>query len=123
MRGAPVVDPESTLRSTAKSMAVSRAGAAIVHGANGATNIVTDRDLVRALADGADPDTVWAADVASTHLVAVASDAIVADALRQMSQEGIRHVPVRSGGDVVGLVTAEDLLDVLERGLLGLTPS
>ncbi len=95
MRGAPVVDPETTLRSTAQAMVADRAGAAIVRGPDGPTNIVTEGDVVRALADGADPDIIWAADVASTRLVSVSPGATLADAVRRMSEEGIHHVPVK----------------------------
>lgn len=75
--------------------------------------------MVRALADGADPDTIWAADVASTRLVSVPPGATLADAGRRMSEEGIHHVPVKSDGDVQGLVTTEDLLSVLDGEFLG----
>jgi len=123
MRGAPAVDPEDSLRRTAHAMTVDKAAAAIVRGPETSTNIVTERDVVRALSDGADPDTIWASDVASTHLSSVVPTTTISDALRHMAEEGTRHIPVTEGGDVVGLIAVEDLVEVLHRRLLAVPKS
>jgi signal-transduction protein with cAMP-binding, CBS, and nucleotidyltransferase domain len=109
----PFVDPEDTLRVAAQSMAGQKTGAVIVLGPDGPTSIVTERDIVRALADQADPDTVWAADVASSDLAAIDPDTTVAEAVELMAKIQIRNVPVKSNGEVVGMVMAEDILDLL----------
>jgi CBS domain-containing protein len=114
MRGVPpFVDPEDTLRVAAQSMAGQKTGAVIVLGPDGPTSIVTEQDIVRALADQADPDTVWAADVASSDLAAIDPDTTVAEALELMARTQIRHIPVKSNGEVMGMVVAEDILDFL----------
>jgi signal-transduction protein with cAMP-binding, CBS, and nucleotidyltransferase domain len=114
MRGAPpFVDPEETLRAAAQAMAGFQTGAVILLGPDGPSRIVTERDIVRALADQADPDTVWAADVASIDLAAIDPDTTVAEAAGLMAKEHIRHVPVKSNGEVVGMVVAEDIVDLL----------
>jgi signal-transduction protein with cAMP-binding, CBS, and nucleotidyltransferase domain len=114
MRGAPpFVDPEGTLRAAAQAMVGQWAGAAIVLGPDGPSSIVTERDIVRALADQADPDTVWVADVDSVDLVAIDPTTTVVEAIRQMARERIRHLPVKLNGEVVGLLVAEDILQLL----------
>ena len=113
MRGAPVVDPEYTLRITAQIMIIAKAGAAVVCDPHGPMTIVTEHDLTRALSDGADPDGARIADVGSTLTDALGSATTIADALRQMSDTGARRVSVRADGNVVGLVTSEDLVEVL----------
>jgi CBS domain-containing protein len=114
MRDAPpFVDPENTLRVAAQAMARQKTSAVIVLGPGGPTSVVTERDIVRALAEQADPDTVWAADVASSDLAAIDPDTTVAEAVELMAKIQIRHVPVRSNGEVVGMVVAEDILDLL----------
>lgn len=114
MRGVPpFVDPEDTLRVAAQSMAGQQTGAVIVLGPDGPTSIVTEKDIVRALADQADPDTVWAADVASSDLAAIDPDTTVAEAVELMARTQIRHIPVKSNGEVMGMVVAEDILDLL----------
>jgi signal-transduction protein with cAMP-binding, CBS, and nucleotidyltransferase domain len=97
----------------AQAMAGQKSGAVIVLGPDGPTSIVTERDVVRALADQADPDTVWAADVASSDLTAIDPDTTVAEAVGLMAATQIRHLPVKSNGEVVGMVVDEDILDVL----------
>jgi CBS domain-containing protein len=94
-------------------MAVQKAGAVILLGPDGPTSIVTERDIVRALADEADPDTVWAADVASSDPAAIDPDTTVAAAAELMAKRQIRHVPVKSNGEVTGTVVAEDILNLL----------
>ncbi len=119
MRGVPpFVDPEDTLRVTAQSMAGQKTGAAIVLGPDGPTSIVTERDIVRALANQADPDTVWAADVASSDLAVIDPDTTVAEAIEIMATKQIRQVPVKSNGEVTGMVVAEDILDLLGSAVL-----
>ena len=118
-RSPPFVDPESSLRATAQTLADQGAGAAVVLGPKGPASIVTERDVVAALADHADPDKTWAVDVASDCLVSVAPGASVADAVREMAALHIRHLPVRAGGEIVGVVAAEDVLHLLASKLFG----
>jgi signal-transduction protein with cAMP-binding, CBS, and nucleotidyltransferase domain len=114
MRGVPpFVDPESTLRSAAQAIVRQGDGAAVVLGPGGPASIVTEHDLVNALAQQADPDTVWVADVATSDLIAVELTTSNLDAVRHMVSQRVRHLPVKSNGEVVGLVVAEDILELL----------
>jgi CBS domain-containing protein len=121
MRGAPVVDPEFTVRMTAQTLVIAKAGAAVVCAPRRPVTIVTERDLIRALSDGADPDGTRIAEVASTLPDALGSTSTVSEAVRQMSDKGTRHVSITVDGNVVGLVTADDLVEVLNGTLPSLT--
>jgi len=121
MRGAPVVDPEYTLRMTAQAMTVVKAGAAIICDPRGSTIVVTERDIIHALSDAADPDKARVAEVAFADLGALVCTATIFDAVQHLSKEGSRHVPVKCEGNVVGLITAEDLFGVLNSKRPGLT--
>jgi signal-transduction protein with cAMP-binding, CBS, and nucleotidyltransferase domain len=113
MRGAPsFVDPESTLRSVTQAMVAQGNGVAVVLGPKGPSSIVTESDIVRVLAQRADPDTTWVADVAS-DLIAVSPTVTVLEGIRQMAGKHIRHVPVTEKGEIVGLVVSEDVLDLI----------
>jgi len=112
----PFVDPENTLRASAQAMAEQKTGAVILLGPHGPTTILTEQDIVRALADQADPDTIWAVDVASSDLVSIDPETTVAETIELMAEAQIRHIPVKSNGEVLGIVVAEDVL-----GLLGST--
>jgi signal-transduction protein with cAMP-binding, CBS, and nucleotidyltransferase domain len=111
--GTNFLDPESTLRAAAYSMVGQGVGAVVVLGPEGPTSIVTEKDIVRALADEADPDSVWTADVASDPLMALESASTIAEATRLMVKDRIRYIPVKAHGEVVGVVTVDDILAAL----------
>lgn len=108
----PVVfaDTEATLRALAATMGEENVGAVVLLGPDGPSMIVTERDVIEALADGADPDDTWAAEVATIDLVAADPEDALLDVARAMANHNIRHVPVRANGSVVGMVSARDVL-------------
>jgi len=115
MNGPPVfLHPSDTLQVVAEVISREGVGAAIVRGPLGPEGIVTERDIVEALAQGAKPDDVWAVDIASLDLVTVEPSARVRDVIRKMAQYGIRHVPVKADGEILGMVSARDILAWLE---------
>ena len=115
MNGPPVfVHITDTLQVVAEVMAREGVGAAIMRGPLGPDGIVTERDIVEALAQGAKPDDVWAVDIASVDLVTVEPSATVRDVIGKMAEYGIRHVPVRADGEILGMVSARDILAWLE---------
>src|ERR1019366_5173100 len=84
MRAVPFVDPESTLRTAAQAMVAQGDGVAVVLGPEGPARIVTEHDIVCALAQQADPNTVWVADVAPSNLISAELTATILDVIRQM---------------------------------------
>jgi CBS domain-containing protein len=72
--------------------------------------IVTERDLLRAMADGRPPRTTPVEWYLSPVPVTIAPDADCAAAARLMVQHEIRHVPVTRRGRPVGMLSARDLL-------------
>lgn len=108
----PVIfaDAEATLRDLAATMAEEGVGAVVLLGPDGPSMIVTERDVVEALADGADPDDIWGAEVAALDLVAADPEDRLVDVARVMADHNIRHVPVRGNGSVVGMVSSRDVL-------------
>jgi CBS domain-containing protein len=112
-RGAISVDEKLTLRSLAAVLAELDIGIALVKGPDGSASVVSERDVVRALADGADPDEVWAADVTSSDLVLAEPEETIVDVAERMAAEGVRHVTVVDRGAIVGIVSARDVLPVL----------
>lgn len=71
--------------------------------------IVTERDLVRALAERATPDTpvAWFANPAPSCVGPHEDSAAVA---RRMLELGVRHLPVVGDGEVLGMLSMRDLL-------------
>ena len=109
-RGAISVEEKLTLRSLAAVLAELDIGAVLVERPDGSIAVVSERDIVRALAADADPETIWAADVTSDAVIFAEPDETILAAAERMSDEGIRHLAVVEHGTTVGVVSARDVL-------------
>lgn len=112
-RGAISVDEKATLRSLAAVLTELQIGVALVQSSDGHVGIASERDLTAALAAGADPDEIWAADVAIDDLVIAEPEDSIADVADQMVLQNVRHVPIVERGTIVGVVSERDILPVL----------
>jgi CBS domain-containing protein len=111
--GAPVatVRPDATLYQVADTMQASCVGALVVSAGRGpVAGVVSERDIVRALAERRDPATTRAADIASTSLVWCDVGATMFEVAQEMMDCYVRHVLVESRGRLVGIVSARDIL-------------
>jgi CBS domain-containing protein len=81
--------------------------------------IVTDRDIVIAIvALGLDPNVLTVGDIMGPELVTVGADEGVFETIRLMRQRGVRRLPViTADGDLAGIVTIDDLLQLLAKEL------
>jgi CBS domain-containing protein len=105
------VAPEATLIEVAEELTARDVGALAVGPDDGhVRGVVSERDLVRALADGRDPATTRAIGVCHTTLVWCDSTATVAEVAVLMMEEYVRHVLVERDGQLVGIISARDLL-------------
>lgn len=77
--------------------------------------VLTDRDIViSVVARSADPTLLSAGDVMSREPVLAEESDSVDQALRTMRRMGVRRLPVvGSGGMLVGVLSLDDVLDVL----------
>jgi CBS domain-containing protein len=107
------VAPEESLRSVAQELVADEIGAVLVRVPGGPGGLISERDLVTVLVSGGDLDGQQAADVMSTGLVAARPQDSIASVGRLMLDAGVRHVVVREGKAVVGLVSIRDVLAVL----------
>ncbi len=72
--------------------------------------ILTDRDItVRAVAQGTPLEAVTAGDVCSTGVLTLSADQTVEDAVRLMSDNALRRVPITEDQRLVGIVSLGDL--------------
>jgi CBS domain-containing protein len=72
--------------------------------------VVSERDLVRALASGRDMATTLGREIATTELAWCDTTATVAQVAEEMMEHYVRHVLVEEDGRLVGVVSARDLL-------------
>lgn len=72
--------------------------------------ILTDRDIVvRVLAVGQNPSQTRVGDVCSRELTTVSPEDSMSQAVRLMREKAIRRLPVRDGGEIVGMLTIGDI--------------
>lgn len=108
------VDLDTTLRTAARVMAEESIGAVLVRGPCGPVGILSERDIVTGLSEGADPDVDRARDLMTPDLASVLASESILDASHRMLGNEIRHLVVTTvGGSTVGLVSIRDLLAVL----------
>lgn len=111
----PAFAPDgATVLSAAQVMIDRKISSLFVRRADGATGIVTERDLLRAFAnsDGlGDPGGRPITEIMSTPLQMVNENAFVYRAIGRMDRLGLRHLGVRNAaGDLVGAITPRNLL-------------
>ncbi|MFZ5851481.1 MAG: CBS domain-containing protein [Actinomycetota bacterium] len=110
-RGAQCVREGDTLAEAARMMRDLQVGALPVCGDdNRLRGIITDRDLViHCIAEGRDPATMTARELAQGPLVWVDADADADQVLRTMEEHRIRRVPVIEQHDLVGMISEADV--------------
>ncbi len=108
-----IVGPEHTLQQAAARMVQHRTGAAVVlDGALPGPAVVTERDLLRAVAAGRDPATAYVEDHMTGEVVTAAPDWPISDAGTVMVKHGVRHVLVFEGSELVGILSMRDVVRV-----------
>ncbi len=111
------VHPETSIAEVAGQMRTSDSDSAVVMSEGRLVGIITERDLVRAIADGIDPQHARADLVMTADPATVDADEDVDVVAVKMMRLGIRHLPVvNKAGKPVGLVSARNLVAILDRG-------
>lgn len=105
------VAPSDSLRSVATALSDARTGLAVVETPGG--GVFTERDLLRAIADGGDLDSTPVQGHATANPAAVAPDVSLDDACDLMIDRGVRHLLVEADGQVIGVVNMRDVVGVL----------
>jgi CBS domain-containing protein len=118
-RSVTVAFKGTSISGAARLMRENHVGCLVIVEETGGQRIVvgmlTDRDIVTAVvAPGLDADSLHAGDVMTTDLVTAREEDSLIDLMRTMRQKGVRRIPVVGGqGDLVGVVTLDDVLNIL----------
>jgi predicted transcriptional regulator len=107
------VHPNDPLRTVARTLIDESIGAALVRGPHGHIGLVSERDIVRALAEGVNPDRTRADEIMTEDLVTIGPDDGVLDAVHRMLDAEVRHLPVIENGVAGGMISARDALQAL----------
>jgi CBS domain-containing protein len=119
--GAECVGENDTLVTAAKKMRDLDVGALPICGEDQRLKgMLTDRDIVvRCLAEGGDPNTTKASDLAQGKPVTIGADDSAEETLRTMAKHQVRRLPVIDGHDLVGIVAQADVARALSPEQVG----
>jgi CBS domain-containing protein len=109
--GAECIDESETLATAAELMRDLHVGALPICGPDKRLHgIITDRDIVvRCIAEGHDPMTMTAAEMAQGTPIWVDVEDDAEDVVRVMTSSGIRRVPVMADRELVGMISEADV--------------
>lgn len=105
-----------TLLEAARAMFEGRFGCLPVMSGGELCGILTERDLVEALANDADPRHAKVFDYMTETPKTVNAEDDCSVAATEMLSIGCRHLPVMDGGRLIGVVSARDLLPLATAG-------
>ena len=107
------ITPNRTLREAAGFMNEHNVGAAVVMDPEQpGPGIITERDLVRSLGAGHDPDREQVGDHLTAKAAFADGDWSLEDAADCMAEGGFRHLVVVGRSDVEGIISMRDIMHV-----------
>lgn len=116
-----------TVRQAAQLMREYHIGAVVVtdyqNSVRKPVGIITDRDIVvGVIAKGLDPDLLTVEEIMGQDLVLAQDSESEADTAQTMRVKGVRRLPVvNASGALIGIVTADDLLEILTEEMTSLS--
>jgi CBS domain-containing protein len=103
---------QDSLRSAAERMWRQQTGSLLITEGGQLAGIITERDVLRAIALGADPDKTSVDEAMTAEVYTVTPDMQLRDAAREMATRWIRHLPVVEDGQLLGVVSMRDVTGV-----------
>ena len=107
------VGPAQSLREATKLMAKHGVGSAVVQDAEMLVGILTERDVLNAVAAANDPEAVSVEQIMTADVVTVGPDWDLVEAARVMASRRIRHLVVYEGGQLLGVLSVRDVLPAM----------
>ena len=101
-----------TLRAAATRMWRQQTGSLLIYEDGRLAGIITERDLLRAVALGADMETSTVDEAMSTEVFTVPPDMPLHEAAREMAARWIRHLPVVEDGELLGVLSMRDITGI-----------
>jgi CBS domain-containing protein len=105
------IGPGHTLSEAARLMAERNVGAAVVVDPDSpGPGIVTERDILKSLANGEDPKVECVQDHLTDNLISASPEWSLEQAADTMVQHGFRHLLVVNGGELQGVLSMRDIV-------------
>lgn len=105
-----MIGPEGSLNDAAQAMADGESDYVIVVDNRELVGILTERDLVLAVAEDVDLGAALVEEWMSEAPDTFAPDVTISEAVAWLLETGYRHLPVMADGELLGVVTIRDLM-------------
>lgn len=107
------VESTDVIRIAVEELVREEVGAVAVFGAHGIAGILSERDIVRAVADRVDIDETTVDEYMTQTAVTIKPDEGVHEAMAIMSEFGCRHLLVEEEGGICGMISVRDIVAIL----------
>ena len=108
------VEPAATLQEAAAAMKEGKISSVLVTEDGYLIGILTERDMVKAVAEGIDTEITHVRDYMTSAPIAATPETSVEEAVQTMLEHGFRHLPIVDGDarELKGVVSIRDLARV-----------
>ena len=127
LRAVPLVDvmttrlvqaaPGEQVREAVRRMSEAGVGSVAVCEGSRLVGILTERDVLRLVAEGEDLDRVPVGDAMTTPVLTASPDADILAVASLMGERRVRHLPVVEGENLLGMIGIRDVLGALAEAL------
>ncbi|MBI5750244.1 MAG: CBS domain-containing protein [Nitrospinae bacterium] len=102
---------DTTIRKASKLMKEKNIGSLYIKENDKLIGVVTETDIVRkGVADNIDMDSASLGDIMSSPIYTIDINKTVTEANEMMDKHKVRHLAVKEGENIVGVISARDLL-------------
>ncbi len=104
------IAPTASVRAAAAAIVEQSIGLLVIGATDDVLGVVSERDIVRAVAQGRDLDTTSVVDIGSRQLVWIDAHDSIGEAAVEMMKDYVRHALVRDEQGLVGVLSMRDVL-------------
>jgi CBS domain-containing protein len=109
--------PGESVREAARRMCEAGIGSVAVCEGARLVGILTERDVLRLAAEGADLDRAVVREAMTGQVVTASPDADIVAVARLMGERRVRHLPIVEGENLLGMIGIRDVLGALAEAL------
>lgn len=108
------ISATESMRSVATQLTTQGIGSLVVCENNTPVGIITERDVVKLVSEGQDPNSTSVESVMSGTLETMGQEEPISNAAKLMREHGVKRLPVTGEeGEIIGIVTTTDLSNYL----------
>jgi CBS domain-containing protein len=109
------IEPDASLAEAAKAMSEFHVGSLVVVDMKELVGIITERDIIKCVAERKNPEETKVKDAMTKKLVVATSNLTLEEVAEILTKHRIKKLPLVEEGKVVGIVTASDLIAYEEK--------